>query len=183
MPMSGKSGFHPCTACNANIPQEDKDTLCVRCLGIQHATLALERDMACSICEAFQAWVKEARLGRAMRTPPAKPCQSVFRTQAMAPRPQQFPAFPDFMEEVHFSWDHPASSPSVLKLAAPLASLEGADKLGLAGFPLVDSTIVALVKAPSVGGLARDSMCPNTQCRVTNPHIQQGRRQLSCLTQ
>ncbi|MGH0175678.1 UNVERIFIED_CONTAM: hypothetical protein FKN15_078092 [Acipenser sinensis] len=80
--------------------------------------------------------------------PPAKPRQSVFRTQAMAPRPQQFPAFPDFMEEVHFSWDHPASSPSVLKHAAPLVSLDGADKLGLAGFPLVDSTIVALVKAP-----------------------------------
>ncbi|KAK6483274.1 C-X-C chemokine receptor type 1-like [Huso huso] len=44
---------HPCTACNANIPQEDKHTLCARCLSIQHATLALERDMACSICEAF----------------------------------------------------------------------------------------------------------------------------------
>ncbi|XP_058871716.1 Fc receptor-like protein 2 [Acipenser ruthenus] len=51
---------------------------------------------------------------------------------------------------------------------------EGADKLGLAGFPPVDSTIVAVVKAPSVGGLARDSMWPNTQCRVTNHHIQQG---------
>ncbi|MGH0186158.1 UNVERIFIED_CONTAM: hypothetical protein FKN15_020411 [Acipenser sinensis] len=259
-PMSGKSGFHPCTACNANIPQEDKDTLCVRCLGIQHATLALERDVACSICEAFQPRVKEACLGRAMRmssmssmagpsaalgapelllrdlskdplldipdvqaacsrspsprvrrvkrskqardimdfkaqmaqgssggweeasqpvqeedmlfiaasgegasfssdmqvpwTPPAKPRQSVFRTQVMASLPQQFPAFPDFMEEVLFSWDHPASSPSVLKHAIPLASLEGADKLGLAGFPLVDSTIVALVKAPSATRLS-----------------------------
>ncbi|MGH0160104.1 UNVERIFIED_CONTAM: hypothetical protein FKN15_039127 [Acipenser sinensis] len=59
-PMSGKSGFHPCTACNANIPQEDKHTLCAQCLGIQHATLALERDVACSICEAFQLLVKEA---------------------------------------------------------------------------------------------------------------------------
>ncbi|MGH0163920.1 UNVERIFIED_CONTAM: hypothetical protein FKN15_046174 [Acipenser sinensis] len=87
-------------------------------------------------------------------TPPAKPRQSVFRTQAMAPRPQQFPAFPDFMEEVHFSWDHPALSPSVLKHAAPLASLEGTDKLSLAGFPLVDSTIVALVKAPSATQLS-----------------------------
>ncbi|MGH0132711.1 UNVERIFIED_CONTAM: hypothetical protein FKN15_008193 [Acipenser sinensis] len=36
--------------------------------------------------------------------------------------------------------------------SGPLASLEGADKLGL-GFPQVDSTIVALVKAPLVGGL------------------------------
>ncbi|MGH0141847.1 UNVERIFIED_CONTAM: hypothetical protein FKN15_050272 [Acipenser sinensis] len=48
-PMSGKSGFHPCTACNPNIPQEDKHTLCAWCLGVQHATLALERDVACSI--------------------------------------------------------------------------------------------------------------------------------------
>ncbi|MGH0139494.1 UNVERIFIED_CONTAM: hypothetical protein FKN15_071848 [Acipenser sinensis] len=67
-PMSGKSGFHPFTACNTNIPQEDKHTLCAQCLGIQHATLALERDVACSICEAFQPRVKEARLERATRS-------------------------------------------------------------------------------------------------------------------
>ncbi|MGH0152210.1 UNVERIFIED_CONTAM: hypothetical protein FKN15_035801 [Acipenser sinensis] len=62
--MSGKSLFHPCTACNANILQEDKHTLCALCLGIQHATLALERDVACSICAAFQPRVKENRLER-----------------------------------------------------------------------------------------------------------------------
>ncbi|MGH0116552.1 UNVERIFIED_CONTAM: hypothetical protein FKN15_014752 [Acipenser sinensis] len=67
-PMSGKSGFHPCTAFKSNILQEDKHTLCVRCLGVQHATLALERDVACSICAAFQPRVKEARLERAMKT-------------------------------------------------------------------------------------------------------------------
>ncbi|MGH0154271.1 UNVERIFIED_CONTAM: hypothetical protein FKN15_027278 [Acipenser sinensis] len=82
---------------------------------------------------------------------PAAEPMSVFRTQAMAPHPQKFPVFPDFMEEVRSSWDCPASGPSVLKQAAPLASLEGAEKLGLARFPLVDSTITALVKAP-VGG-------------------------------
>ncbi|MGH0174489.1 UNVERIFIED_CONTAM: hypothetical protein FKN15_068124 [Acipenser sinensis] len=63
--MSGKSGYHPCTACNANILQEDKHSLCVRCLGVQHATSALEKEVACNICEAFQPRVKEARLGRA----------------------------------------------------------------------------------------------------------------------
>ncbi|MGH0162913.1 UNVERIFIED_CONTAM: hypothetical protein FKN15_043838 [Acipenser sinensis] len=57
--------FHACTACNANIPQEDEHTLCVRCLGVPHATMALERDVACSGCEAFQPMVKEARLQRA----------------------------------------------------------------------------------------------------------------------
>ncbi|MGH0114818.1 UNVERIFIED_CONTAM: hypothetical protein FKN15_055545 [Acipenser sinensis] len=66
-PMSSKSVFHPCTACNANVPQEDKHTLCVQRLGVQHATLALEREVAFNICEAFQPWVKEARLGRATR--------------------------------------------------------------------------------------------------------------------
>ncbi|MGH0190561.1 UNVERIFIED_CONTAM: hypothetical protein FKN15_047712 [Acipenser sinensis] len=36
-------------------------------------------------------------------TPLAEPWQSVFRTQTMDPHPQKFPAFPDFMEEVHSS--------------------------------------------------------------------------------
>ncbi|MGH0183789.1 UNVERIFIED_CONTAM: hypothetical protein FKN15_012995 [Acipenser sinensis] len=91
----------------------------------------------------------------------------VFRTETMAHCPQKFPAFPDFMEEVRSSWDRPASGPSVLKHAPLLASLEGTDKLGLAGFPPVDSTIAALVKASLVGGLARDQACPNPQCKVT----------------
>ncbi|MGH0148417.1 UNVERIFIED_CONTAM: hypothetical protein FKN15_012700 [Acipenser sinensis] len=73
-------------------------------------------------------------------TQAAEPRQSIFRTQ-------KFTAFPDFMEEVCSSWEHPASGHSVLKQAAPLASLEGTEKLGLTGIPPVDSTIVALVKA------------------------------------
>ncbi|MGH0120347.1 UNVERIFIED_CONTAM: hypothetical protein FKN15_064807 [Acipenser sinensis] len=59
----------------------------------------------------------------------------------------------------------------MLKQAAQLASLEGTEKLGLAGFPPVDSTIAALVKTPPAGGLARDLPCPNTQCRVTETHL------------
>ncbi|MGH0121019.1 UNVERIFIED_CONTAM: hypothetical protein FKN15_068715 [Acipenser sinensis] len=47
--------------------REDKHTLCVRCLGIPHATMALERDLACSVCEAFQPRLKEAHLERARR--------------------------------------------------------------------------------------------------------------------
>ncbi|MGH0169936.1 UNVERIFIED_CONTAM: hypothetical protein FKN15_058259 [Acipenser sinensis] len=86
--------------------------------------------------------------------PAAESRQSVFRMQAMDPRPQKFPAFPDFIEEVRYSWDRPASGPSVLKQATLLASLEGVEKLGQAGFPQVDSTIVALVKAPPVVVLA-----------------------------
>ncbi|MGH0152804.1 UNVERIFIED_CONTAM: hypothetical protein FKN15_023576 [Acipenser sinensis] len=55
-------------ACYVNIPQEYKHTICARCLSIKYATLALERDVACSICEAFQPRVKEARLERATKT-------------------------------------------------------------------------------------------------------------------
>ncbi|MGH0155757.1 UNVERIFIED_CONTAM: hypothetical protein FKN15_051583 [Acipenser sinensis] len=103
-------------------------------------------------------------------TPAAEPRWSFFRMQEMVPRPQNLPAFPDFMEEVRSSWDRPASDPSVLKQAAPLASLEGTEKLSLAGFPQVDSTIAALVKSPSVGGLARNPVCPNlnaSDCSTT----------------
>ncbi|MGH0153925.1 UNVERIFIED_CONTAM: hypothetical protein FKN15_068763 [Acipenser sinensis] len=86
----------------------------------------------------------------------AEPHQSIFQAQAMAPRPQKFPLFPDFMEEVRSSWDRPVS---------------GAEKLGLAGFPPVDSTIASLVKAQPVGGVARDLACPNPQCRVMETHL------------
>ncbi|MGH0133280.1 UNVERIFIED_CONTAM: hypothetical protein FKN15_039737 [Acipenser sinensis] len=64
--------------------------------------------------------------------------RSVFEpAQTSTPRP--FPAFPDFLEEVKSSWQHPASAPSVSKSTAALASMEGAE------FPLVDSIIAALV--------------------------------------
>ncbi|MGH0127585.1 UNVERIFIED_CONTAM: hypothetical protein FKN15_028510 [Acipenser sinensis] len=78
---------------------------------------------------------------------PTKSRQSVFRTH-----------YADFMQEVRSSWDRPASVTSVLKQAARLAELEDAEKLGLASFPSVDSTIVALVKALPVGGSPRGPM-------------------------
>ncbi|MGH0149284.1 UNVERIFIED_CONTAM: hypothetical protein FKN15_018160 [Acipenser sinensis] len=74
-------------ACNTNIPQEDKHTLCVRCLGIQHATLALEREVACNICEAFQPRVKKACLGRATR---ASSASSLARPSATLGAPEPF---------------------------------------------------------------------------------------------
>ncbi|MGH0118058.1 UNVERIFIED_CONTAM: hypothetical protein FKN15_052063 [Acipenser sinensis] len=59
--------------------------------------------------------------------------------------------FPAFLEEVQFSWHRLALAPSVSKQAA--ASLKGAGALGLVEFPPVDFTIVALVRAPPVGGV------------------------------
>ncbi|MGH0122600.1 UNVERIFIED_CONTAM: hypothetical protein FKN15_033691 [Acipenser sinensis] len=35
----------------------------------------------------------------------------------------------------------------------------------------VDSTIVALVQSPPVGGLPKDPACPNSQCKVTEAHL------------
>ncbi|MGH0121521.1 UNVERIFIED_CONTAM: hypothetical protein FKN15_001496 [Acipenser sinensis] len=60
-----------------NIPQGDGHTLCVQCLGVQHATLALKDEAFCDICEAFQLWMLCNRLARATGTeaqsPVAKP--------------------------------------------------------------------------------------------------------------
>ncbi|MGH0135961.1 UNVERIFIED_CONTAM: hypothetical protein FKN15_025228 [Acipenser sinensis] len=107
---------------------------------------------------------------------PAGPLEPSDRTMPVcypdageAPRPQKFPAFSDFVKEVQSSWDCPASGPSVLIQAALLASLEGVEKLDLAGFPPVDSTIAALVKAQSTQ--TRDPACLNPQCRVTGTHL------------
>ncbi|MGH0126920.1 UNVERIFIED_CONTAM: hypothetical protein FKN15_042091 [Acipenser sinensis] len=74
-------------------------------------------------------------------------CRSVFRpTQTSTPQP--FLAFLDFLEEVKSSWQYPASVTSVSKSAAVLASMEGAEAVGLAQFPPVDTTVAALVRAP-----------------------------------
>ncbi|MGH0173129.1 UNVERIFIED_CONTAM: hypothetical protein FKN15_064630 [Acipenser sinensis] len=48
------------------MPQEDGRTLCVWCLGVQHATLALGDETLCDICRSFQPQVIRNRLARAM---------------------------------------------------------------------------------------------------------------------
>ncbi|MGH0141896.1 UNVERIFIED_CONTAM: hypothetical protein FKN15_002501 [Acipenser sinensis] len=73
---------------------------------------------------------------------------------------------PDLTQEDKSSWQHPASASSVFKRAAALASMEGAEAVWLAQYPLVDSTIAALVRAPPVGGLSKDPVCHNGQCRI-----------------
>ncbi|MGH0160113.1 UNVERIFIED_CONTAM: hypothetical protein FKN15_038933 [Acipenser sinensis] len=89
---------------------------------------------------------------------------SVLRP-AQASNPQPFPVFPDFLEEVQ------SSAPSISKSTAPLAFLEGAEALGLAQFPPVYSTILSLVRALPLGGLAKDPICPNGQCRITEANL------------
>ncbi|MGH0146880.1 UNVERIFIED_CONTAM: hypothetical protein FKN15_045577 [Acipenser sinensis] len=92
--------------------------------------------------------------------------------------------FPDFLEEVQTSCLQLASVQSVSKHAAPLAFLKGAGALDLVQFPLVDSTIVALVQAPPVGGLCKAPACPKGQCRITEAHLKNvyaAKAQVTCL--
>ncbi|MGH0124924.1 UNVERIFIED_CONTAM: hypothetical protein FKN15_062310 [Acipenser sinensis] len=111
-------------------------------------------------------------------------CMSVFRP-AQTSTPQHFPPFPDFLEEVKSSWQHPASVPSMSKSAAALASMEEAEALGLAQFPLVDSTIgTSASPPPPVRGLSKDPACPNSQCRITETHLKKAyaaKAQVTCL--
>ncbi|MGH0164961.1 UNVERIFIED_CONTAM: hypothetical protein FKN15_048085 [Acipenser sinensis] len=53
--------------------------------------------------------------------------------------PQPFFRRSDFLEEVKCSWQHLASVPSVSKSTVTLASMEGAEAVGFAQFPPVDS--------------------------------------------
>ncbi|MGH0132840.1 UNVERIFIED_CONTAM: hypothetical protein FKN15_050748 [Acipenser sinensis] len=82
------------------------------------------------------------------------------------------------------NWLNPASAPSVSKSAVTLASMEGAEAIELAQFPPVDSTIVALVPVPPVGGLCKDPVCHNGHCRIMDAHLKKAYAaevQVSCL--
>ncbi|MGH0164962.1 UNVERIFIED_CONTAM: hypothetical protein FKN15_048086 [Acipenser sinensis] len=77
--------------------------------------------------------------------------------------PQPFPAFPDFLEEVKCSWQHLASVPSVSKSTVTLASMEGAEAVGFAQFPPVDSPWEACPKILYMLGsstLVEDDLSP-----------------------
>ncbi|MGH0175931.1 UNVERIFIED_CONTAM: hypothetical protein FKN15_003372 [Acipenser sinensis] len=129
-------------------------------------------DLKAQMAQVLELLAKQAPAASSFAAPIAIPPLPQGRSGWMGSGvPASFPAFPDFMEDVCFSWDCPASGRRVLKQATPLASLQGVEMLGLMGFPPVDSTIVALVKALPVSGLARDLVCPNSQCRVTETHL------------
>ncbi|MGH0120006.1 UNVERIFIED_CONTAM: hypothetical protein FKN15_061124 [Acipenser sinensis] len=52
--------------------------------------------------------------------------------------------------------------------------MHGASEAGLASFPPVGVAFAALVKAPTLSGLAKDHSCPNRQCRITEAHLKKG---------
>ncbi|MGH0146882.1 UNVERIFIED_CONTAM: hypothetical protein FKN15_045579 [Acipenser sinensis] len=83
------------------------------------------------------------------------------------------PAFPDFIKEVQSTWGAPASTPATSGKAAAF-NMHGASEAGLASFPPVGAAFAALVKAPTLSGLAKDPSCPNKQCRITDAHLKKG---------
>ncbi|MGH0120361.1 UNVERIFIED_CONTAM: hypothetical protein FKN15_067746 [Acipenser sinensis] len=83
------------------------------------------------------------------------------------------PAFPDFIKEVQSTWGAPASTPATSRKAAAF-NMHGASEAGLASFPPVGAAFAALVKAPTLSGLAKDPSCPKRQCRITEAHLKKG---------
>ncbi|MGH0138678.1 UNVERIFIED_CONTAM: hypothetical protein FKN15_067491 [Acipenser sinensis] len=83
------------------------------------------------------------------------------------------PAFPDFIKEVQSTWGAPASTPATSRKAAAF-NMHGASEAGLALFPPVGAAFAALVKVPTLSGLAKDPSCPNKQCRITEAHLKKG---------
>ncbi|MGH0134877.1 UNVERIFIED_CONTAM: hypothetical protein FKN15_067575 [Acipenser sinensis] len=83
------------------------------------------------------------------------------------------PAFPDFIKEVQFTWGAPASIPATSRKAAAF-NMHGASEAGLALFPPVGAAFAALVKVPTLSGLAKDPSCPNKQCRITEAQLKKG---------
>ncbi|MGH0121639.1 UNVERIFIED_CONTAM: hypothetical protein FKN15_053402 [Acipenser sinensis] len=97
--------------------------------------------------------------------------------------PQPFLVFPDFLEEVKSSWQHPASAPSVSKSTD--ACLHGRSRGGRARtVPSSGRHHSGLSASPLVGGLSKDPVCPNSQCRITEAHLKKAyvaEAQVMCL--
>ncbi|MGH0129116.1 UNVERIFIED_CONTAM: hypothetical protein FKN15_037184 [Acipenser sinensis] len=100
-------------------------------------------------------------------------CSLFELLSAQPPQSRILPAFPDFIKEVQSTWGAPASAPATSRKASAF-TMYGASKAGLASFPPVGAAFAALVKAPTLSGLAKDPYCPNRQCRITEAHLKKG---------
>ncbi|MGH0118459.1 UNVERIFIED_CONTAM: hypothetical protein FKN15_054311 [Acipenser sinensis] len=100
--------------------------------------------------------------------------RSLFELPSAQPLQSRIlPAFPDFIKEVQSTWGAPASTPATSRKASAF-NMHGASEAGLASFTPVGAAIAALVKAPTLSGLAKDPSCPNRQCRITEAHLKNG---------
>ncbi|MGH0131989.1 UNVERIFIED_CONTAM: hypothetical protein FKN15_078291 [Acipenser sinensis] len=75
--------------------------------------------------------------------------------------------------EVQSTWGAPASTPATSRKASAF-NMHGASKAELASFPSVGAAFAALVKAPTLSGLAKDPSCPNRLCWITDAHLKKG---------
>ncbi|MGH0136377.1 UNVERIFIED_CONTAM: hypothetical protein FKN15_060976 [Acipenser sinensis] len=100
-------------------------------------------------------------------------CSLFELPSAQPPQSRILPAFPDFIKEVQSTWGAPASAPATSRKASAF-TMHGASKAGLASFPPVGAAFAALVKAPTLSGLAKDPSFPNRQCRITEAHLKKG---------
>ncbi|MGH0131708.1 UNVERIFIED_CONTAM: hypothetical protein FKN15_047539 [Acipenser sinensis] len=100
--------------------------------------------------------------------------RSLFESpSARSQQPRMLPAFPNFINEVQSMWGTPASSPAT-SCKASVFTMQGASEAGLASFLPVGTAFAALVKTPTLSGLAKDPACPNKQCRITEVHLKKG---------
>ncbi|MGH0120752.1 UNVERIFIED_CONTAM: hypothetical protein FKN15_027118 [Acipenser sinensis] len=133
-------------------------TLGARCLGAR----CMHLDARCSVPQGTHLTLVASVLGARASTY-LKALRLVL----------SMPAFPDFIKEVQSTWGAPASTPATSRKAAAF-NMHGASEAGLASFPPVGAAFAALVKAPTLSGLAKDPSCPNRQCRITEAHLKKG---------
>ncbi|MGH0126147.1 UNVERIFIED_CONTAM: hypothetical protein FKN15_026116 [Acipenser sinensis] len=77
------SKFHPCTSCGGMLPPQNKHFLCVRCLGMQHASSALGDKTLCSICAVSHSLTLRRMLTKFTGVQPAQ----LSPLQRWEPRP------------------------------------------------------------------------------------------------
>ena len=57
-------GFHDCTNCNGKMPIEDSHTLCVVCLGPEHAVASRADPSSCPSCASFSTRTLSSRVNK-----------------------------------------------------------------------------------------------------------------------
>ncbi|MGH0128055.1 UNVERIFIED_CONTAM: hypothetical protein FKN15_036100 [Acipenser sinensis] len=127
-----------------------------------------ESEMEVGVDDSLWSLVERATRLLGIQWPAAQqPRRSLFESPlAQGLQSRTLPAFPDFIKEVQSTWETPASAPATSRKAAAF-TMQGASEAGLASFPPVGAAFAALVKSPTLSGLAKDPTCPNKQCRTT----------------
>ncbi|MGH0182395.1 UNVERIFIED_CONTAM: hypothetical protein FKN15_009407 [Acipenser sinensis] len=134
-----------------------------------------ESEMEAGVDDSLWSLVERATCHLGIQWPATEqPRRSLFESPlSQGLQSRTLPAFPDFIKEVQSTWETPASAPATSRKAAAF-NMQGASEAGLASFPPVGAAFAALVKSPTLSGLAKDPTCPNKQCRTTEVHLKRG---------